>query len=156
MIHFNDDISFALDHQDIACRYAMAFLNAAHHAEYVAAIIEQMTVKLGLPHEAVAQVGADFRAMVGRDTWKAGPVEVTPGVSIFTRKPFLRCQVQEMTWQWTPADVRDHVQGVLDVSAAAELDSMYRHYLITTIGIEPERAPAIVADIANHREDQPQ
>lgn len=151
-IHFTDDISYPFD-PDGAVRYAQQLLKAWGEAEYDAAVYAQITKKLGMEQEQATRLLAKFRD--GRppvnDSTTASPVALSPGVSLFTAKPFLRCEVGDLKWQWDAADVHRHVQHVLEVVPVAALDTLYRKFLIE-MGIEPARALAVVEGLNEFRE----
>jgi hypothetical protein len=149
-VHFSDDLSHPLtDGGGIA--YAATLLRACAAAEYDAAVFTQLTTKLGLDASDAAQILAGLRKARARETWTAGPLEITPGVSVFDRTPFVRCSAGGRSWQWDPADCKQHALHVLEGASAVEDDAIYRGILTETIGIDPQRALAVVEDIAHFR-----
>lgn len=153
-IHFNDDLSFPLTEEE-GLTYASAVLRACASAEYDAAMLAQLTGKLKMPERMVGPMLVELREQRGPGTWQAGPLILTPGVSVFNRAPFLRCEVPgDLTWQWSPAEAKQHARHVLEVAAAVEYDAAYRAFLIDKVGIEPERALNVVGDIANFRTEE--
>jgi hypothetical protein len=114
-------------------------------------VFAQLTTKLGLDASAAAQPLAWLRKARARETWTAGPLEITPGVSVFNGTPFVRCQAGGRSWQWDPAEVKQHALHVLEGVGAVQDDAIYRTILTERIGIDPQRALAVVADIAHFR-----
>lgn len=151
-VHFTDDISHAFPTPESAVEYARAFLQAWGAAEYDAAVLAQLTQKLGMDRE---QAGRLLMHLRGRRrnpvSYAVGPITADPGVSAFTGKPFIKCTVGKLQWQWAGADVHQHTRHVLSVSSVIEFDTTYREFLVE-MDIEPERALAVVEDIASFRE----
>lgn len=152
-IHLTENISYPFK-AETALEYAMALLRAWGEADYDAAVFAQVTQKLGMPDEAAAGVLKKLRNRRPSSgaVLMAGPVLVVPGVSVFNRKPFLRCEVGDLKWQWDGSDVYQHVRHVLEVVAAVECDTIYRAFLVDELGIEPDRALNVVEDISTFRE----
>lgn len=55
--------------------------------------------------------------------------------------------------QWTFAKAMSHAAHVLAVIPAVDLDNAYRRHLTGTLGIEPGRAQAVIADLARFMAD---
>jgi hypothetical protein len=149
-IDASNDTSFGLD-QASALTYAMSVLDAASRAEYDAAVIRQMTkVGSGGAVHAVALV-QQLRADRPEPS-PVGPLQLIPGVSAATGDPFLAIHLNgQQVGQWTPGDARGHAVHVLECVLVADLDSAYLRGL-QAIGIEEDRARAVVDDLINHRE----
>lgn len=152
-VHFTEDISHAFPTPESAVEYARAFLQAWGAAEYDAAVFAQLTQKLGMPADKAVRLLAHLRGRRRNPvSYTVGPITVEPGVSAFTGKPFIKCTVGALQWQWAGADVSQHAQHVLEVSSVVEYDTTYREFLVE-MDIEPERALAVVQDIATFREE---
>lgn len=153
-IHFDDDTSRVLD-RDAAYAYASTILDACERAEYDAAVIRQFTKKMGAQKTLAAHSVADLRAdRPPLDLAAIAPLEIQPGVSQRTGKPFLALlRGVEQIGQWDMEAAQGHALHVLRAVHAIPLDAAYRRYLIGQVGIEPERAANVVDDLQHYRED---
>lgn len=151
-IHLTEDRSYPLSNQ-AAVEYAMELLRAWGAADYDAAVMAQLTQKLEMPDEVAVRLLQRLRdRRPGPAVLKAGPVMLTPGVSVFNRKPFLRCEVDDLKWQWDAGEIYQHVRHVLEAVSAAEYDGVYRAFLVDELNLEPDRALNVVEDISTFRD----
>lgn len=152
VIDFDADHSTRLDEAS-AVRYALAVLDAVQAAEYDAAIIRQLHGKLGLDQ----QVAAEFVAKEARPTRRAlrptgTPLALTPGVSHRDGRGFLSVTVAEKpVGQWELTDAREHARHILEAVVAVDYDDAYYAALTGPLGLDADRARAVVADIGEHR-----
>jgi len=154
VVEYNADTAETFD-QPRATAYATEVFTAAAYAEYDAAVMAQMTKKLGLPMEAVAEVIRGLRAdRPPLNQAALGLLRMEPGIAARNMKPFLKCSLtcHPMEWQWDPADANQHAGYVVQCYPVANLDSAYRRYLVGVIGIDQNRAMHAVEDLANWRE----
>ena len=150
-IEINDDTSVPLT-RDSAIRHAMAVLTADQYAQYDAAVIAQLTGKLGLPldtaAEAVASLRDDRPPLNPDDT---APLRLVPGVSMTTRQGFVGIWLGDRQIGQFDADSgAQHASYVLKVAIAADLDGAYHRWL-RTIDISDQRARAVVDDLRDWR-----
>lgn len=148
-VHYTDDLSHPMT-ADETVAYAAVVLRAAGAAVYEAAVFAQLTKKLEMPQEEAGRLLLLFREKRGQDTWTAGPLTLTAGLSAFTLKGFLRCRAGDLEWQWEPAEAEQHARHTLEVAGAVEDDALYRDLLVDN-GVDPARARAVVEDIVNFR-----
>lgn len=146
------DRSCPLD-RDGAIRHAMGVLLAAQYADYDGAILAQYASELGMPIDQAAALVHDLRSdrplIRPADT---APLTLTPGVSAFTREPFLTLDWgAERLGQWTVQDAKQHALYVLYATSAVDLDAAYYRYLTGQVGLKPGHARAVVEGIAEHR-----
>jgi hypothetical protein len=148
----SDDVAVILT-PDRALQYALGILRAAHHAAYDAAVLRQMTIKVGVPMEAAAEVVGSLRAdRPPLDHEATRPLRLEPGVNKHL-EPFLVISVNgEQLGQWSVEDAEQHAMFVLSTVVVADLDSAYYRALTGLVNIEEPRARNIVADLANHRD----
>lgn len=150
-IQFSDDRSRALDRAG-ATAYAYTLLGACERADYDAAVVAQMTRKLGMPAENVPDLLRDVRA--GRpplDHAATSPLRFEPGISA-KHRPFIAVHLEgEQVGQLSPKQARRHALGLMSTIEAISLDRQYLNFLVETIGIEPERARNVVHDVLHHR-----
>ncbi len=128
-------------------------LDAAHRAAYDAAVLEQLHTKLGIAADDAARLVMDMRAdRPAQDLSATKPLKLVPGVSAFTRAPFLRIEMNgKAVGQWSVEDARQHALGVLEAVVVADLDANYYRALIGQVHLDEGRSRQVVADIANHR-----
>lgn len=133
-----------------AMGYATALLGAAAEAEYDAAILKQVTTRLGLDDAHAVQLVNDMRA--DRPPRRGAGLIFEGGVSRRLRHPFITIlrdgtPIGQMD---TPA-ARRHALHVLEAPAAADLDALYLKVLRSTVMLEEDVARTVVNDIENHR-----
>ncbi len=156
VVSFTDDFSLSLTPDD-ATEYALLLIRAAARAEYDAAVLRQMTVVMAEDPQADSVAALVVTLLRERrkplDCSKFKPLVVNPIVSATTREGMIQLTLDgENLTQWKPADVYRHANHVLGAPVAAELDGIYGH-LITEL-VDPERASAVVADLANYQDNQ--
>lgn len=136
---------------DTALAYASAVLGAAARAEYDAAVYRQLCA-FDLEVEAVAQMITDLRRdRPPLDTAATKPLALEPGVNA-KGEPFLVVLVEEdRVGQWSVPAAREHALIVLEAVAVADLDAGYLQALRGLIGLDEDRARAVVGDLGNHR-----
>jgi len=122
-------------------------LSAGAAAKYDAAVLAQLTAITSA--EAAAEVMVLLREQRNRTEWRAGPMTLTPGVSAFNRKPFLRCAAGARTWQWDPDDVLHHVEDVLQVAIGVADDTRYHQLLTEHLGLDDPTARAVVSRLGS-------
>jgi hypothetical protein len=150
-ITFTADLAVSLPTSK-ALSYARAVIELAQRAEYDAAILAQLIDKGGLPLRTAAEYIADsvrpFRGPISTGT----QLSLLPGISSDTMRPFLSIEL-DGNWigQWTVADALDHGYAVLDTIAITGLDSGYYKSLVERLGVDENRARAIVTSIADFR-----
>lgn len=147
-IHYDDDKSRILT-PETAYAYVAEMFRAAVIAEHDAAVIRQlraMDIKLEDAAGIVAELREDRPPLNDATT---APLRLVPGVSLKTGDGFLAVHLGDrQIGRWEPADARDHATNVLSVQTAADLDGAYRRYLVGSAGIEPDRALAVINDLA--------
>jgi hypothetical protein len=151
VVEFSDDESRALD-RTAAIRYATTVLAAVAAAEYDAAVVHQMT-SIGMGLDVVGQVLTDLRhkrpSIDDEATW---PIVFQPGVSHRDGRGFLTLvKRSEPVGQLELDAARSHALHVLEVIQVAELDRIYHRLLTKLIGVDDQRARAVVADLGEHR-----
>lgn len=146
----SNDVSFAFD-PDSAMRYASYVHAMAAYAEYDAAALAQMTLKLALDEGDAVQFVSSMRAdrPTPEHEW---PLSLTPGVSMQTKKGFLTIHVAgEAVGQWDPEDARGHASHVIEAVTVADLDSAYVRLLRGSVGVSDSTARQVVDDLQNYR-----
>jgi hypothetical protein len=137
---------------DKALAYARAVIEYAHRAEYDAAILAQLIDKGGLPVKTAAEYIADS-VRPYRDPIDTGTqLSLLPGISSDTMRPFLGIEIDgKRIGDWTVGDALEHGYAVLDTIAVAGLDHGYYKSLVERLGVDENRARAIVNSIAGFR-----
>lgn len=133
-------------------RYAAAVTALATAAEHDAAVYGSLTCK-GLPSDLIGAVIVGCRdARPGTRRWTA-PLVITPGIALREpHPPFLTVyhrERQDLMWQWTPGDARQHAAHVLQAATAAALDSTLAAVL-ASFGVDPETRAAAVDHVGGH------
>lgn len=130
--------------------YAGALLGAAAEAEYDAAVLRQITERLGLDDDVAGQIVIDLRAE--RPVRSAAGLTFVPGVSVAKRHPFITIERDgEPVGQFDTPSARRHALHVLEAVPGADLDAAYLKVLRGTVGIKEETARQVVEDIVNYR-----
>ena len=150
-VHFSDDTSHPLT-RDEAVAYAVAVAEASAAASYDAAVFTQLTTKLKMPLDMTGQVLKRVRERRQQDTWQAGPMTLKPGISVYTKKPFLACRAAGLQWQWDPTEAQQHARHVLEASTGAILDTDYFRTLTEDFEIGMDRATHVVYDVGSFRD----
>jgi hypothetical protein len=151
VVSIGGDLSWTLP-APRARRYAAAVVDAATAAEHDAATYGALTCK-GIPEELVAEV--ILRAREERppaDRW-TDPLTVIRGIqAVEPHGPFLHAfhrDRPDLAWQWSPEDARRHAGQVLQVVAAAELDSALVRAL-AALSVPSETRAAVVDHVGRH------
>ena len=150
-IDYAEDASVALTF-DEGITYAMSFLEALTKAEYQAAILNQMSDKMG-QQEAMTLL-MDFREAT-TNLLKAGPMALVPGVTIGNDKYVAFVEVSPDrgdSWTWRADEVRDHTSGVLEIAHGVALDQTYYDVLTKVVGLPEASSRHIIMDLMNHRD----
>lgn len=151
VISIGSDLSWTLS-APRARRYAAAVIDAATAAEHDAATYGALTCK-GIPIDLVMEVIARARAFrEGGGRW-TDPLLITPGIqAVDPHGPFLHAMHRDrpnLAWQWTPEDARQHAGQVLQVVAAAELDSALI-LALAALSVPSETRAAVVDHLGRH------
>lgn len=148
-VHATDDVAFTLTPSE-AMTYAAAVMDASARAQFDAAVVAQL-LTTGMDMRLAVSVVVDLRAE--RPPLVFGtPLSFEPFVMGPTREPKLWVLVNGAKYaQWAPADARQHAMQVLEVAAGVDLDAAYRRFLVGPIGMDDEKARALVGALANHR-----
>jgi hypothetical protein len=150
-LHLGEDRAWTFT-RDEAVRHALAVITQAERAEYDAAILALLHTRLGMPlPDAGAFVANDLRPD-RPPVEDPGPIELIPGVSHRDLRPFLNLRLDgKPVGQWEIGDARQHAMFVLQAIAAVDNDAALHRLLIGAIGLDDQRARAVVEDLANHR-----
>jgi len=133
-----------------AIAYATAVFEAAVRAEHDAAVLAQLTAT-GMTAELAATVVIGLREDRPMLDDLGDPLTFEPIVTAARREPALLVSRGGVRIaQWTPADARDHAGNVLSVLAAADLDGAYRRLLVGSIGLDDDRACALVGQLSRY------
>lgn len=155
-LSIDDDHSIVLD-RERAVEYVWALLTIVGCSEYDAAVLGQVTRKMGLGLDVAGQLILDLRKdrpPVDADATK--PIKFEPIVSQRTHRPLLHLRVDgELVGQWEVSDARQHALHVLDAMVVADLDGAYYRCLTGLLGVEEPRARNVVEDVGNWREPRP-
>jgi len=147
VIHFSPDLAHSVPGGGELGAYVTAVLSAAAAAKYDAAVLAQLTAITSA--EAAAETMVLLRDRRNQTEWRAGPMTLTPGVSVFNKKPFLRCAAGARAWQWDPDDVLRHVGDVLQVAVGVADDTRYYQLLIEHIGLDEPTARSVVSGLGS-------
>jgi len=151
-VHFNEDRAVTLTPEQ-AVAYATDVLTVVGRAEYDAAVMRQITKLTGEPANGVQMI-KDLRD--DRPTLTAtAPLVMEPSVAVDDGnvfRPFIALHMEGKQFgQWTMDDARGHAVGLLEVCAVADMDAAYARSLVSLIGLDKERALAVVGDLARYR-----
>jgi len=134
--------------------YALAALRAAEYAAYDAAVLAQMTPAMKGNQRLALSIVADLRADRPPISDEAtAPLTFTPIVSGRNSRPYVLVHGADgkPVTQWTPADVRHHVEGVLAALAVVDLDAAYRRYLVGSLTLDHAKASGVINALADYR-----
>lgn len=150
-VQASDDVAVVLD-RDRALAYAVALYTAVGYAEYDAAVLAQLTT-LGVGDRMAAECVADLRDdRAPVDDAATAPLRFVPLVTAAKREPALFVEVGgKRIAQWTTADGRQHAGHVLDICAGVDLDAAYFRFLRGPVGLDDDRARAVVESLGEHR-----
>jgi hypothetical protein len=149
-VHFNDDIAFPLNGSADRLDYAGALLTACGAAEHDAAVFKQLKAMMDIPEPEAMHYVIDLRKRRAGTSWKAGPFTLTPGVNR-RGKPFVACEINGTTWQWSTGQAREHARQVLEVGSIVDHDANYRDFLIEAFELDRELAMQAVHLLQQHR-----
>lgn len=149
-VHFNDDISFALNGSADRLDYAGALLTACASAEHDAAVLKQLTASMQIPQREAMKYVIRLRGRRAARSWTAGPFRLSPGISM-RAEPFVSVELSGETWQWATDQAREHAQQVLEVGAIVDYDANYRDFLIEEFELDPDTAMKAVALLRKYR-----
>lgn len=148
----SNDVAVTLN-PDRALHYAWGVLDAAHRAAYDAAVFKQMLSLVedeNAAGELIARLRDDRPPL---ESEKTHPMGFEPGVSLFTKDPFLVVLINgERVGEWTVDAAREHAMFVLESLAVADLDGGYYRALIGAVGLDENRARQVVEDVGNFRD----
>jgi hypothetical protein len=135
-----------------AAAYSNAVDSLATAAEHDAAVYAALRCK-GLPQDLIAAVLLRCRShRPSTDRWTA-PLVITAGITLREpHGPFLIVRHPDrpdLDWQWTPQQAREHASHVINVCAAAILDSTLSSVL-AELGVDAETIPAVVDHVGRH------
>lgn len=157
------DRSWVLN-RDEAVAYTVACFARATEVEHDTAVMRLLTGKLGLPAKEAGQLIVKDLIPDRLDSfYVTKPLRFTgvigrakhPRPDAGQYVPLLGMELDgQGVGQLTPADLRDHAAAVLNVIAAADLDAGLVRALVGTVGIDEQRARAVVEDLANHWPEQ--
>lgn len=136
-----------------AVRYAAALAGHLAQAEHDASVVAQLH-HIGVEKHDIAMVIDYLRDnRVHLPPGDTAPIMVEPIVSARDLRPRLTLTDGVDGWQWDPADVRQHMCDVLEVSAGVDLDQAYYIALHSLIGLDEPAARALVTRLADYRHD---
>jgi hypothetical protein len=148
-LNVGPDRSWALNRTQ-ATDYAVACYTRATEAEHDAAVLTLLT-HIGLPERTAAElIVKDLRPDRPDDHTPTHPLKFTVAIG---RKcgPFLKMELDgHEVGELTTGDLRDHAAAVLNVIAAADLDAALFRALTGRVGLDEDRARAVVGDLADH------
>lgn len=152
-IEAGPDDAWVLDRPHVHA-HGIAVVEAAARAEYDAAVLDQL-IGLGIEQDAAGQMVSDMRAeRPPLDTAATAPLELVPGVARRDGRGFLALMLHgKQIGQWEPADARSHAMACFEVTAAVDLDAIYRKTLVGIVGLDDPTARAVVGELAEHRPD---
>lgn len=136
--------------RDQAVAYAVTCFARATEAEHDAAAFTLLRA-IGVPQPtAAAVVARDIRPSRPVDHSATEPLRFIVQLGL-RAGPFLRMTLDgRPAGELTPADLRDHAAAVLNCIAAADLDANLRRVLVGQVGLDDERARAVVGSLADH------
>jgi hypothetical protein len=134
--------------------YARAVIAACAYAEYDAAIFAQMHRVTKGDDQLAMSVVMDLREKrPPLDNVATAPLSFVPIVAHRTKKPAIHVELDRVPFsQWSPEEARGHAMHVLDAAAVVSLDAAFLNYQTTELGLDLERARAVVDQLREHRE----
>jgi len=139
-------------------------ITVAEHEAAVLAQLEDMGLPLPLRAQTVRHLRADRRPTIEAAT---APIAYTPIVSHRTQKGMVNGVIrvpltgQELPFQWDLDTARQHVMYVMEVSAGADIDGLYRQHLTGLVGLGKREATDVVTLLRNfmpstsHKHERP-
>lgn len=148
-LNVGEDRAWVLD-RDQAVAYAVTCCARATEVEHDAAVFDLLTKRVGISErDAAATVLKDIRPNRPDEHAATEPLHFIGGLG--RRGPFLNMMLDgKQVGQLTPADLRDHAMGVLNVIAAADLDAALRTVLVGQFGLDDDTARAVVGSLEEH------
>lgn len=142
-----------LQDEAAAVAYALAVLDAAEAADHDAAVGLEMQAA-GTGDDGVAIIIPELRrARKLRPTGTT--LELRPGISHRDRRGFLNLIVAgEPIGQWDVGPAREHAFSVLQAMMARDSDERYARVLTEVVGMDPQAAAVVVAEVQKFRDDQ--
>jgi hypothetical protein len=153
-----EEVSFGLP-PDRALRYAETLVRRSIEAEHDAAVMRLLTGRMRMPVERVVEfIASDLRPDRTVDHEATDPLAFEAGINQ-ELVPFVKVLLStgEQIAQLTPKQARAHAMSVLDVIAAADLDSALERALIGLVRVDRARASAFIKDLASYwPEEEPE
>jgi hypothetical protein len=154
-IEYNDHDILGLGRDDML-DYVAALSDALMRARYTEGVRRQL-VAAGIDEHDVLPFLVDLR-----DEWpdlpRFGQYEIRPCVSFEGRASvdvFIHGKDgPESLVQFSPSNVHEHVNHVLQVYANADLDASYRRTLINLIGLDAGTATAMIGTLGEHLREE--
>jgi hypothetical protein len=148
-ISVGDDRAWVLS-RDRAVAYVVACFARATEADHDAATYA-LLCSIGIPADTAGRtVVADVRPSCATDDTATEPLRFIPSLGLKVG-PFLRMTLDgRPAGELTPADLRDHAAGVLNVLAAADLDANLHRVLVGQYRLDDATARGVVGELANH------
>lgn len=157
-VQASDDVVIELPY-DRAVAYAMAVLNAAHRAHYLAAVTAQ-SWHVVTKHKEHEEAEEHVRVMLSElikdlpelDDSDTAPLRFRPGIRK-SGKPAIRVTLPphtEALTVWEFAETCEHAHHVLDAALVSNLDTAYRNDLTVNFQLDEQTARAAVEDLANY------
>lgn len=148
-LNVGEDRAWALD-RDQAVAYAVACFARATEAEHDAAVLA-LLLHIGLDlREAAMTLAKDVRPDRPVDHSATEPLHFEVGIGKRVG-PFVKMLLDgRQVGELTPADLRDHAAGVLNVIAAADLDANLHRVLVGVMGVDDGRARGFVDSLQQH------
>lgn len=144
-VSVSDDVALSLK-ADAAVRYVATVTRAAVLARHDAAVMRQLTGRIGLTVKdagyTIAEMRQDREPVHDEHT---APLRFEPIVAARDLGPYVHVWAgDKRISQWEPDDCIEHASYVMQCLAGADLDSAYLLYLKRVIGVEDEVARAAV------------
>jgi hypothetical protein len=148
-INVGADRAWTLDPSQ-AVAYAVACVTRATEAEHDAAVFAAMQAA-GLDQKAAAMfIVKDLRPDRPSDHSATEPLQFHTALGL-KAGPFIKMDLDgELAGEMTPGDLIDHAMGVLKTLAAADLDAALKRTLSGSVGLDDDRARAVVGLLAQH------
>lgn len=153
-VQLNGDTARTLDRNQ-GDAWVRTVLAAAVQAEHDALIMQHLIRAVGSTLEEAALVVSQLRAdRPALDHDATAPMRLTPGINADC-EPFLAVHINgTQVGQWDPADARDHAIGVIEVITSVDLDAAYHRFLVAQMGVTPENARTVIAELAELHDAQ--
>jgi hypothetical protein len=152
-----EEVSFGLP-PDRALRYAETLVRRSIEAEHDAAVMRLLTDRMRMDVETAAKfIAYDLRPDRAVEDGATEPLVFEAGINL-QLVPFVKVLLAgDQVAQFTPKQARAHGLSVLDVIAAADLDSALERALIGLAGVDRPRASAFIYELASYwPEEEPE